>query len=465
VRSASLSCLLVLGLLTPAFAAEETDPAPDPADVQMLARLHDAALDGSPIHDRLADLVQRHPGRLAGSPNLAQAIQWARSLLEQQGVDRLELQPVQVPHWERGAPERVALVPSDPAALPVPLAALALGGSVATPAGGLLAPVVELQSLDALKDTDVRGKIVFFNRPMDPRAVTPGRAYSGAVDQRSRGPAEAARHGAVAVLIRSLTHSRDDYPHTGQTRYLPESPAIPAAALSTLAADRLSTALRADPNLRVSVAIHSRSFDDALSHNLIAELRGTEAPEKVILVGGHLDSWDISPGAHDDGAGCVQAIEVLRLLQAAGYRPRHTIRCVLFTNEENGLRGAMEYARVVGERQEEHVLALESDSGGFGPRGFQLGNTRDDAHARAARWLPLFAPYGIHAFTRGNGGADVHPLMAKGYAVGQIIPDTQRYFDFHHTTVDTVDQVNPRELQLSAAALASLVYLVDRHGL
>lgn len=431
----------------------------------MLRRIHDAALDGSPMYGHLAELVEKYPGRLSGSPNLAGAVQWARGVLERQGVDRLELQPVLVPHWERGAPERVALIPSRPDALPVPLAAFALGGSVPTPPAGLVAPVVELHSLDAHKDADVRGKIVFFNRPMNPREVTPGKAYGAAGDQRSRGPAEAAKFGAVAVLIRSLTHALDDHPHTGHTRYLPEVPRIPAAALSTLAADRLSAALRADPALRASLTINSRWHDDAPSHNVIGEIRGSEFPDRIILVGGHLDSWDVSPGAHDDGAGCVQAIEVLRLLQAAGHRPRHTIRCVLFTAEENGLSGALEYARVVGERREEHVLALESDAGGFAPDGFQLGNTRGDAHTRAARWLPLFAPYGLRSIERGNGGADVYPLMAKGYTVGQIIPDAQRYFDYHHTAVDTLDKVNPRELQLSAAAMASLVYLVDRHGL
>ena len=213
------------------------------------------------------------------------------------------------------------------------------------------------------------------------------------------------------------------------------------------------------------MSIHARWFDDAPSHNVIGEIKGSEFPEKIILIGGHLDSWDITPGAHDDGAGVVQSIEVLRLLKAIGYHPRHTVRCVLFTSEENSGRGGIEYARVSGERKEEHLLAFESDSGGFQPRGLQLGNARGDAATQAGRWQPLFEPYGNLVIRNGKGGADVIPLMAKGYAVGELYTESQRYFDLHHSRADTIDQVNPRELQLGAAAMAALVYLVDQHGL
>lgn len=453
--------LLLLSLCLAAGASAQS--APDEADAAMLRRLYDAALTDSPIYGRLSELVKNHPGRLSGSQSLEGAVQWAADVLRKQGVDRLELQPVMVPHWERGAPESVRVIGSDGQASP--LAAFALGGSVPTPPDGLRAPVTELLSLDALKTADVKGKIVFFNRPMNPREVIPGAAYGAAGDQRNQGPLEAARHGAVGVLTRSLTHALDDHPHTGYTGYLPEVPRIPAAALSTLAADRLSAALRTDPSLQVELVVNSRWFDDAPSHNVIGEIRGSEHPESVILVGGHLDSWDVTPGAHDDGSGVVQSIEVLRLLRAVGYRPRHTVRCVLFTSEENSLNGALEYARIAGEKKEEHLLALESDNGGFQPHGFQLGNTRGNAHIRAARWRELFAPYRITTFESGNGGADVGPLMAMGYTVGEILPDSQRYFDYHHTTIDTVDKVNPRELQLGAAAMAALVYLFDRHGL
>ncbi len=450
-----LSSLLLAPLAFAAGLCAQT-PVPD-ADAAMLRRIYDAALTDSPAYEHLNQLVAKFPGRLSGSKKLAGAVQWAKAVLEKQGVDRLELQPVMVPHWERGAKESVFLGIAE-------LTAVALGGSVPTPAGGLRAPVVELHSLDELKTADVKGKIVFFNRPLDPKVIIPGDAYGGAGDQRNKGPGEAARYGAVGVLTRSLTQAIDDVPHTGNTKYEPDVPRIPAAALSTVAANRLSAALKTDANLQVVMTINSRWFDDAPSHNVIGEIRGSEHPEKIILVGGHLDSWDITPGAHDDGAGVVQSIEVLRLLQAVGYQPRHTIRCVLFSSEENSGNGAKEYARIVGGKKEVHVLALESDNGGFQPLGFQLGNTAGDAHTRAARWRGLLEPYRLNVLEYGTGGADVEPLIALGYTVGEIIPDSQRYFDYHHTTIDTMDKVNPRELQLGAAAMAALVYLFDQHG-
>ena len=427
-------------------------------DARVLRQIFGAALDGSPAYEQLRVLTEKFPGRLSGTAAYDGAAQWSLEILQQLGCDRTEVQPLMAPYWERGAPERVML--GD-----MPLAALALGGSVGTPPQGISAPVVEVRQFDELPGADVRGKIVFFNRPMDPRLISPGAAYSGAVNQRSRGAAEAAKHGAVGVLVRSMTHALDDIPHTGMMTYLPGVPQIPAAAISTLAADRLSRALRERPGAEVSMTLHCSPQPDRPTANIIGEIRGREFPEKVILVGGHLDSWDNTPGAHDDGAGCVQSIEVLRLLKAIGYQPRHTIRCVLYANEENGLRGALEYTRIVGEKKEEHVLALETDSGGFRPFGFNLGNPAGDAHLRAARWKDLFAPYGIYVFQKGTGGADVGPLLRYGYTVAGLMPDSQRYFDYHHTRIDTIDTVNKRELELGAAAMAALVYLVDRHGL
>jgi hypothetical protein len=467
-RSPPFLCLVLTGIFSAALLradeAKPSDLTPSDPDAAMLRRIYDAALTGSPAYAQLGELTAQFPGRLSGSKNLEGAVQWAKAILDRMGLDRTGLQPVKVPHWERGAPELVQYRNTENAQ-PIGLTATALGGSVPTPARGLSAPVIELHALAELKTADARGKIVFFNRPMNPALIIPGQAYGEAGDQRFRGPAEAAKCGAVGVRPRSRTQALDDLPHTGTTTYLPEVPRIPAAALSTVAANRLSTALAASPNLTVEMRIHSQWLEDAQSDNVIGELRGTESPDKIILVGGHLDSWDITPGAHDDGAGVVQSVEVLRLLQAAGYRPRHTIRCVLFVNEENGLRGGVEYARVTGDKKEEHLLALETDSGGFQPRGFQLGNTAGNAAARAARWQGLFEPYGNLVFRSGSGGADVGPLMAKGYAVGELLTESQRYFDIHHTRADTIDKVNPRELQLGAAALAALVYLVDQHGL
>jgi carboxypeptidase Q len=449
----TLTALAAASLFNAADAAEDSA-----ADQKMLRSIYDAALDGSPTYANLRELVTKFPGRLSGSKSLEGAVLWGEAALKTAGADRTELQPVMVPHWERGAPESVAIVGGNR------LAAVALGNSAATPAGGLTAPVVELKSLDELKTTDVKGRIVFFNRPMNPVHIVPGKAYGEAVDQRGRGPAEAAKYGAVAVLVRSMTHALDDFPHTGNTTFPPDSTRLPAAALSTVAANHLSAVLQRDPAARVSITINARTLPDALSHNVLGEIRGSEFPDKIIVVGGHLDSWDIAPGAHDDGAGIVQSIEVLRLLKASGYKPRHTIRAVLFTNEENGVRGAAIYSTVAKERNEFHVLAIESDGGGHQPRGFNLGNPAGDAHLKAARWLKLFEPYGIHYFQAGRGATDVAPLLAHGATIAGLQTDTQRYFDIHHTAADSLDKVNPRELELGAAAMASLVYLVDKHG-
>lgn len=461
-----LTLLFAAALATTLCAQPSPAPAaattPDP-DAQMLRRIYDAALVDSPAYANLRELTARFPGRLAGTPAGRGAEAWAEELLKKLGCDRTELQPVMVPHWERGAPESVRLVRTGGAS--AALSAVALGGSVPTPTTGLTAPVVELRSLDELATADVQGKIVFFNGAMNPRYVVPGQAYGEAGKQRNQGPAAAAKHGAVAVLVRSLTHRLDDVPHTGNTTYLPGVPRIPAAALSTVAAEHLSAALKADPSLQVSMSINSSWHADRPAANVIGEIRGSEAPEKIILIGGHLDSWDISPGAHDDGAGVVQSIDVLRILKSVGYQPKHTIRAVLFANEENGLRGATTYAEIAGEKKELHLLALETDGGGYAARGFNIGNAAGDAHLKAARFKPLFEPYGVFIFQAGRGGADVGPLMAKGNTVAGLIPEAQRYFDIHHTREDTIDKVNQRELELGAAAMAALVYLVDQHGL
>lgn len=457
---------LTLLLALPTLLAAQPESLPEEI---ALRRIHTEALSHGQAHANLAELVAAHPGRLSGSAALVDAVQWGRRTLESLGLDRVYVQDVMVPHWERGAPESVRLLPpADVKGEAIALNALALGGTVATPPDGLVAEVIEVKSLAELYELGrarLTGKIVFFNRPMDPALISAFSAYGGAVDQRSRGPAAAVRLGAVGALVRSMTLARDDVPHTGNTTYTKGGANIPAAALSTLAADRLSAALATDPHLRVEMKINARWLPDAPSHNVIGEIHGTEFPDEIILVGGHLDSWDITPGAHDDGAGVVQSIEVLRLFRALGLKPRHTLRCVLFTNEENGLRGGLAYAAAARAAGEKHLFAVETDSGGFSPRGFSLGSTQGPVHERAQRWLPLFAPYGITEFSFGKGGADVGPLMLSGTTVGNLIPDSQRYFDYHHATNDTIDKVNPRELHLGAAALASLIWLVDQQGL
>ena len=463
-RIRSLLCLLVP---LASAASHAADPQGTRDEAPTLSRIYAEALTHGQAYDNLRTLVESYPYRLSGSSALTGAVTWAGNTLRLLKVDRVETQPVQVPHWVRGEPES-AFIAAQGARPAEPLSCLALGGSSATPPGGLTAPVVEVHSLAELNHLGagaVKGRIVFFNRPMDPTVIAPGAAYAGAVDQRSRGPLAAARLGAVAALVRSMTHAHDDVPHTGVTTFGTGQAGIPAVALSTLAADHLDAALAADPKTEVTVNVHSSWLPDAPSANVIGEIRGSEDPGQVILVGGHLDSWDVAPGAHDDGAGVVQSIEVLRIFKALGLRPRHTVRCVLFVNEENGGRGAAAYAAAAKASSEHHILAIETDNGGFGPTGFRLGNTHKDAAERAARWKPLFEPYGLYSITEGSGGADVMPLAVLGVTVGELTPNSQRYFDIHHTRRDSIDQVNPRELELGAAALASLAWLVDQEGL
>jgi hypothetical protein len=429
-------------------------------------RIFVEALTHGRAYENLRTLVSQCPGRLAGSQAFNRAIAWGEHTLGAMNLDRVYKQEVMVPHWERGPRESVRLLPSRGDA--VLLAATALGGSTASPAGGVNAEVIEVHALDelaALGREKIAGKIVFFNRPMNPAYFSTGRAYGEAGDQRFRGPAAAAGFGAIAVVTRSLTLAHDDFPHTGMTRFPAGTAPIPCAALSTLAADRLSAALVSDPKSRIEIKIHAQTLPDVPAHNVIGELRGSQFPDQIIVVGGHLDSWDITPGAHDDGAGVVQSIEVLRVFKALGLKPRHTVRCVLFANEENGLAGATAYAANAQKLGEHHVFAVETDAGGFAPSGFTLDNKAGDAPERAARWLPVFRPWGVWNFRKGSGGADVDALSEQGATTAELATDSQRYFDIHHTTADTIDKVNPRELHLGAGALASLIWLIDSQGL
>ena len=290
-------------------------------------------------------------------------------------------------------------------------------------------------------------------------------AYGGCVDQRYSGAAEAAKYGAVGVMVRSMNLRLDNYPHTGSMSYgdLPVEKRIPAAAISTNGAEMLSTVLALNKDVKLYFRQTCKVFPDVQSYNVIGEIKGSEFPNEIITVGGHLDSWDLGDGSHDDGAGCVQSMEVLRLLKETGYKPKRTIRVVLFMNEENGLRGATKYAEVAKEKGEHHVFALESDAGGFTPRGFSFDC--DEANfAQITSWKSLFKPYLIHYFEQGGSGADVGPLKGNGTVLAGLRPDSQRYFDHHHAENDTFEHVNKRELELGAATMASLVYLIDKYG-
>jgi hypothetical protein len=332
--------------------------------------------------------------------------------------------------------------------------------------------VVQVKSFDELRAMggSAKGKIIFFNRPMDPSKLNTFEAYGGAVDQRGAGAIEAARAGGIAAIVRSMTTRRDDEPHTGAMHYNDSIPKVPAAAISTIDADYLDSLLSAEKGVRVSLRLSCETLPDVEQANVIGEIRGTELPDEVLVVGGHLDSWDKGTGAHDDGAGCVQAIEALRLIRAAGLRPKRTIRAVLFINEENGLRGGVDYAARRREN-EKHILAMESDGGGATPRGFGVSTdpailAKDSAVVgKIAAWSYLFAPIGADHISAGGGGADISLLGRNGVPCVGLKVDSHRYFDYHHSDNDTFDKVNDRELHLGAAAEAILLYVIAQEGL
>ncbi|HLB01433.1 MAG TPA: M20/M25/M40 family metallo-hydrolase [Bacteroidota bacterium] len=422
-------------------------------------------------YEMLSELTGSMGARPSGSPQANRAILWARQKMFDMGFDSVWLEKLMVPHWVRGPVEEAYIEPMG-AGGRIPLKICALGGSVATPGGTLTAEVVEVRSFEELRamGEKARGKIIFFNRPMDRAKISPFEAYGGAVDQRGQGAVEAAKAGGVAALVRSMTTRLDDVPHTGAMHYADSVENVPAAAVSTVGARLLDSLLSAGKTVRISMRLSCETLPDVEQANVIGEIRGSEFPGEVIVVGGHLDSWDKGTGAHDDGAGCVQSIEALRLIRAAGLRPKRTIRAVLFINEENGLRGGVDYAsRVRG--VEKHILAIESDAGGFAPRGFGVSTdpailAMDSAIVeKLARWSYLFAPIDADRIRAGGGGADISPLGRLGVPCVGLRPEAHRYFDYHHSDSDTFDKVNERELELGAAALAILSYVIAQEGL
>ena len=465
-----LTFLAVVGGLAP-FAYGQT---PDhnlqhASDSAFIRAIYDEALARGEAHENLRQLTKDIGHRLSGSQSAFDAMDWGQGVLEGYGADSVWVMPVQVPSWTRGTvATATAIIDGETH----PLHVTALGGSVGTPNDEpLRAQVVQVKSLDRLNELpreDVEGRLVLFNRPMDPVLINTGAAYGGAVDQRGRGAIAAAEVGAVGALVRSMTHALDTLPHTGAMYYQEGTDSVPSAAISTVDASWLANQLKEHPDLEVVLKMNCRAFPDVEQGNVIGEWRGSELPHEIITLGGHLDSWDIGEGAHDDGAGIVHTLEVLRILKALGYAPRRTIRFVLFINEENGNRGGKTYAA---RAQEDHtatnlryVAALESDAGGFVPRGFRI-DAADEPTALIQSWSPLFDPYNVHQFRRGGAGVDIGPLKAltPRPAMMGLSPDGQRYFDFHHSSQDVFENVHKRELELGAATFAAAVYLLDQH--
>lgn len=448
--------LIILLLIVTQCQAQSNDSI-------MIRKIYDEALTNSKCMGWLDFLSNKIGGRLSGSLKASQAVTYVQMELTKLNVDNVTLQEVMVPHWVRGNKEQAWIINN---AQKSPVSICALGGSIATPKGGLIGEVVEVYDwleMEKLGKEVISGKIVFMNHPMNPKFINTFEAYGEAAKYRYGTASKAAALGATGVVVRSMTLSLDDYPHTGAMGYVDSIVKIPACAISTMGAERLSAVLKKNKKAQFGFSMSPQTLPDTLSHNVIGEIVGSEFPNEIILVGGHLDAWELGDGAHDDGAGVVQAMEVLHLLKALNVKPKRTIRCVAFMNEENGGKGGAEYASDAKADKRKTIAAIESDAGGFSPRGFSF---KGDSLMilKAISYKKLFEPYLLFDWRKGYGGADINHLHDQGTLLIGFMPDSQRYFDLHHAATDTFDKVNKRELELGAAAMASLAWLLSEYG-
>lgn len=453
--------LFILAAFIPMLASAQSN-----ADSVYIKKISDEIMRNGKAHDLLRELTKGIGGRLAGSEQYTKAVQWGEASLKKLGADKVFLQECMMPNWKRGGKDQAAVVVQNGKKTNRSLDVLALGNSLGTGGKPLVAEVIAVQDFDEMeaKKDQLKGKIVYFNNKFNPTNIQTFKSYGEAGQYRRSGPSRAAKYGAVGVMIRSLTEATDNNPHTGTTGYDEAYPKIPAIALGNEDADYIWSTTR-NSSIKVSMTTNGSFGPDVVGHSVVAELTGTQIPNEYITVGGHLDSWDVNEGAHDDGAGIVQTIEIMRALKVLGYKPKRTLRFVLFANEENGMRGGNKYAEEAKKNNEQHVFALESDAGGFTPRGF--GFTVSPAQlTKIQSWLPLLKPYGTDFLQAGGGGADIGPLNRTfGTPIAGLMPDSQRYFDIHHARSDVFENVNKRELNLGAVNMAALIYLVDQYGL
>ena len=431
---------------------------------KVIKSIFNNALVDNTAEEHLLYLCKNTKGRIPGSQQALHAVKYTMNALAEAGADTVWLQEVPVPHWERG--EERAVLRSEPGILELTVSALGL--STGTGPEGLEAGVIEVHNFEQLEQLGrerISGKIVFFNRPVDNTLINTFSAYGGAVDQRVSGASEAAKYGALAVIVRSPTQAMHDFVHTGVVRYKDNTEKIPAVCVSPHDAEMLSRWLENDPLSRLHLLSDCKNFPDTISYNVVGEIKGKVKAGEYITVGGHLDAWDISEGAHDDAGGCVQAIETIRIFSELGIEPRRSVRAVMFMNEEMTSTGGQVYADEAEKNGEIHYAALESDRGVMSPLGFGFGNATGERLEKLFELEKYFSPYGIRYFARGGGGSDISPLIRFNTLQIGYMPDTQRYFWFHHSANDTFEQVNIREMQLGSAAIASLIYLIDLYDL
>ena len=438
--------------------------AQENADSLTIRKIYSYHLTESKSYSNLHTLCKDVGARLSGSKQAEKAVIWAKQTMIQAGADTVYLVPCMVPHWVRGAKEKCNVSGNSKNKLET-FAVCALGSSVATPTQGITAKVVEVSSfeeLEKLGSEKIKGNIVFYNVSFDKTFVHTGGAYGKAVKYRS-GASMAAKYGAVASITKSMSTADNDFPHTGTMRYdslVPQK--IPAFAISITGAKRLSALSAQNKNLELYLFSDCKTLPDEPSYSVVGEIRGNEIPNEVIVVGGHLDSWDLGEGAHDDGAGVVQSIEVIAAFKKLGIKNKRTIRAVAYMNEENGTRGGKSYAAMAAKENKKHIAALESDMGGFTPKAIGV-DAKKDTLLYYKKWQPLFEPYFVF-IKQGGGGVDIGELEKLGVPQFGLEPDSQRYFDFHHTADDTFEHVNERELELGAAAITSFIYLLDKYG-
>lgn len=431
-------------------------------DSIMFRKIFDETMLHGEAYDNLYVLCKSIGHRLAGSPQADMAVRWGNELMQSYGFDSVWMQKVTVPHWERGAKEYAEIIGEEQ------LNILALGRSISTPIEGITEQVIEVKDFEELKSIGaekIKGKIVFFNHFFPQNVINTFDGYGEAGPYRWIGANEASKLGAKAVIIRSIGSADDDFPHTGTTAFNADVKEIPCAALSSKGADILHEALEKNPQLKFKMILNCKLLDSVTSYNLICELKGTELPNEIIVVGGHFDSWDVGEGAHDDGAGVMQSLEVLRSLKALNIQPKRTIRCIFFMNEENGNMGGKTYGNYAAlNKTEKHIAAIESDAGGFSPRGFMIDSLFQN-HKNFQSLKKLFEGYNIYQLNIGHGGTDIGPMKKSGTYLFGLSPDSQRYMDIHHTANDVFENVNKRELHFGSATMAMLAWWLSEYGI